>query len=127
MADDRQLRDELEKTQSEVLRLKKALATPATSLHADVRARIESLRKARAQQEAKLQEVEAEVAKHEEQLREVMRENEAKQGELDGLLTSERGLVDSAVRSLDPGPRRGAGCLTVLAVIAVLAALGAGT
>src|SRR3954465_5792439 len=98
MADDRQLRDELEKVQSEVLRLRKALDQPQ-GLHADVRARIEGLRRSRAQQQTRRGGARPQAEAVEVQLRGGVAENETLQAELDALLASEGGLVDAAVRS----------------------------
>lgn len=120
MADDRQLRDELEKVQSEVLRLKKALASPG-ELHAGHKTRIESLRRARAQQEEKLKDARSELALLEAQLKKQSADNERLRRELDGVLVTERQLVAATVRHLDPGPSR-AGCMTLLALVAGLCA-----
>jgi chromosome segregation ATPase len=120
--DDRQQRDELEKVQSEVLRLRRALEKP-TTLHADVRARIDSLRKSRAQQQQRLDEAKAKMLELEEELRRAREETSALQVELDSISGTERSLVDAAVSRLDPGPRAGTGCLTALVALLVIAAV----
>ncbi len=126
MADDRQLRDELEKVQSEVLRLKKALANPAELLTGQ-RARVDALRRSKAQQEEKLKDARSEAALLQAQLNDLVHQNQGLQRELDALLTTERGLVGAAVRHLDPGPSR-AGCTTLAVLLAVVVCLiGAAT
>ena len=118
MSDDRQLRDELEKVQSEVLRLKRALDQP-DSLQADLRARVDSLRRTRAQQQEKLDEATARLHELDGQRRSQMTANQQLQSELDDLLRSERRLVDRTVQSLDPGPARsGCAAMLVLATVA---------
>ena len=123
MPDDRELRDELEKVQSEVLRLKRGFKHHG--LYADVRARIESLRRSKQQQQQKLDDALAEIASLEQQARAVMAANEKLQAELYDLARREGALVSATVHSLDPGPRSGTGCLTALAVAASALALGA--
>ena len=123
-SDDRQLRDELEKVQAEVVRLRRAIDRPE-GLHTDLRARIESLRRSRVQQQEKLDEVRAEVDRLEAELRAVMDANAVLQSDLDGLLVSERSLVGTTVHTLDPGPPATTGCLGVLVFAAAAVALGA--
>lgn len=123
MADDRELRNELEKVQAEALKLKRALELG--EVHVDVRARVESLRRSKATQAAKLDEARAEMATLEQRLRAVMDENAARQAALDELARRERGLVEATVHQLDPGPRRSAGCLSLVALVALALALGA--
>ena len=123
MADDRELRNELEKVQAEVLRLKRAL--DSGEVHVDVRARIESLRRSKVAQAAKLDEARAEMAALEQRLRAVMDENAGRQAALDEVARRERALVEATARLLYPGPRRSAGCTTVVALAVIALALGA--
>jgi len=115
MSDERQLRDELEKVQSEVLALRRALDKP-DSLHRDVRARIEQLRRAREQQRQRLDEARGQAAEAAAELARLQTETAKLTAQLEAALRSERVLVDNAVHSLDPGPGR-AGCLGVVMLI----------
>lgn len=124
MADDRQLRDELEKVQGEVARLRRALAQP-DSLHGDVRARIETLRRSKVTQQERLDEAQAELERLEAEVRAVMAANEKLQGELDGLIITERTLIGQTVHHLNPGAAPNSGCLTALALTALALAVGA--
>mgnify|MGYP001487898931 CR=1 FL=1 len=124
MADDRQLRDELEKVQGEVARLRRALAQP-DNLHGDVRARIETLRRSKATQVEKLDEAQAELERLEGEVRAVMAANERLQTELDGLAITERSLIGMTVHHLNPGAPPNSGCLTALALAALVLAAGA--
>ncbi|MBL8956351.1 MAG: hypothetical protein JNK82_36595 [Myxococcaceae bacterium] len=121
MPDDRQLRNELEKVQGEVLRLKKALASPG-ELGAVQKTRIESLRRAKQQQEEKLKDARADLVLLQSQLEALRKDNERLQSELNQVLSTERRLVDTTVRRLDPGPSR-AGCMTLMVVL-VMGLLG---
>jgi chromosome segregation ATPase len=124
MADDRQLRDELERVQGEVARLRRALAQP-DSLHGDVRARIETLRRSKVTQAERLDEAQAELDRLEAEVRAVMTENAKRQLELDGLLVTERTLIGQTVHHLNPGAPPNSGCLTALALAALVLAAGA--
>jgi len=108
--------------QAEVLKLRGALGRPE-ALHTDVRARIEGLRRSKAQQTQRLEEVRRDVAELEQQLQRAHGETAALQAELDSLTITERGLVDAAVSNLNPGPRLSSGCLGMLALLAVLLVL----
>ena len=121
MADDRELRNELEKVQGEVLRLKKTLASPA-ELGAGQKARIESLRRAKQQQVEKLKDAQTDLALLRQALQAAKDEELRLHRELEAVRQTEHGLVYTTVRKLDPGPSR-AGCMT-LAVMLALCVLG---
>ena len=114
MADERQLRDELEKVQSAVLKLRTALGKPET-LHADFRARIEQLRRSRDQQRARLEESLREEERLSSELGALTAQNAKLNDALDAAQRSERVLVAQTVSELDPGPAR-AGCLGLVLV-----------
>ncbi|MBK7857068.1 MAG: hypothetical protein IPJ65_00330 [Archangiaceae bacterium] len=116
MADDRQLRDELEKVQAEVKRLRQAFDDPSR-LHLDLRARIEGLTRSRQQQRDRLEAARAEQAAVERELLEVRHACAELENELHGLQETESGLVDATVARLDPGPRARAGCLAAVVVL----------
>jgi chromosome segregation ATPase len=115
MADDRALRDALEKVQGEVKALRAQLAS--ADAPAELRERIEQLTAQRAQQRDQLAQSDAAAAQLQAQRTALQEELRAGEVELEALREQETRLVDLTVSSLETGPRR-PGCLALLLLAA---------
>lgn len=118
MASDRELRDELEKLQAELKRLRTA---GESVTFAAVRERIAKLEQSKADQLDKLRQAQAKLTALDEQLESARAALAPRENEKRLLEGEERQLVAQTVRALTPGVSRG-GCLQVpLVLIAMVA------